>query len=127
MFQMIEISIGGKTYQVKPTMNLIRALELADCGPFRMAQLLREGQPAFATYADLVATVARYAGAEVTADELYHGLTEQDRVSELYDLARDITFALIPHRPTKALEADTPKKRTTRTISRSGTKRQSST
>lgn len=129
MFRDIEITIYGKTHRVKPTMDLIRRLEVAECGPFVMASLLHKAQPAFGTYAAFVAIILQQAGAEVTADKLYTDLTNQDRMAELYSICSQCVGALIPSRaqaePTGEGEAKKPTTR--RTTSQSGTRRRSTT
>ena len=131
MFQTIELTLSGKQYKVKPTMDLIRRLELTGCGPFAVSSMLAQGQPAFAVYAEVIAQVVQQGGGDITGEALYQGLMEQGRVKELMQTATTIVAALIPPRPVKAAGMETgtaaKKTRAPRTTSRSGTKRQSST
>ena len=129
MFKDIEITLGGKLHRVRPSMDLIRRLEVAGCGPFTMASMLHKAQPAFATYAAFVAILLQQAGEDVTADQLYADLTDHGRMQELYGICSACVSALIPSRPSAstAETSDTKKTQARRTTSRSGTKQRSTT
>lgn len=98
MFKDIEITLDGKTYRIKPTMDLIRKLELAGVGPFEMTSLLHRGSPSFALFASFLAVLILHAGGTVTDQDLYESLREQGRANELHGLCVLAVSALIPQR-----------------------------
>jgi hypothetical protein len=99
MFRELEITYQGKTHRVKPTMDLIRRLELAQLSPFEMAGHVHRRDQCFAIYASFVAEILRYAGADVTDDQIYATLTSSDNMLELVALVQTLVAAILPPSP----------------------------
>ena len=123
MFRELEISYLGKTYRVKPTMDLIRRLELAQLSPFEMAGRLHRREQVFATYAAFVAEVLRYAGADVTDDQIYATLTSSDNMMGLVAQVQTMVAAILPPSPVPVDGGAGAPAKKTQTRSASGSRR----
>lgn len=99
MFRELEITYDAKPYRVKPTMDLIRRLELAGFSPFELARRVHRQDQCFAIYASFLAEVLRYAGANVTDDQIYAQLTSGQSMADLTVQVGRIVSAILPPSP----------------------------
>lgn len=99
MFRELTLTFNGTTYTVKPTMDLIRRLELAGFSPFHLASRVSKADQCFAVYASFVAEVLRYAGANVTDDEVYSTLTSGRSLADIMTQVGQIVAAILPPSP----------------------------
>lgn len=117
MFREIEITYAGKSYRIKPTMDLIRRLELAGLSPFEMAARVYRRDQCYGIYATFVAEVLRYAGADVTDDQMYATLTDADNMIGLLGQVQTMVTVILPPSPVPVDGGSTPKKTATRSAS----------
>lgn len=124
MFRELELTYKGVDYRVKPTMDLIRRLELAGVGPFAMAGRVANRDQCFAVYALFLATILRYAGAEVDDAEIYAEQTNAAALLGLIERVAVCVACLLPPSPVP-VEGDAggkPKAATTRRRSGNGSR-----
>lgn len=99
MFRELEITYDAKPYRIKPTMDLIRRLELAGFSPFELARRVHRQDQCFAIYASFLAEVLRYAGANVTDAQIYAQLTSGQSMADLTVQVGRIVSAILPPSP----------------------------
>lgn len=128
MFRELELTYKGKAYRIKPTMDLIRRLELAGVGPFIMAGKVANRDQCFAVYALFLSVILRHAGAEVDDAEIYAEQTSGEALRDLVDRVSVCVACLLPPSPVPVDgdDAGKPKAATTRRRSASGSPRQRS-
>lgn len=99
MFRELEITYDAKPYRIKPTMDLIRRLELAGFSPFDLARRVHRQDQCFAVYASFMGEILRYAGASVTDDQIYGQLTSGQNMADLLIQVGRIVSAILPPSP----------------------------
>jgi hypothetical protein len=116
MFRELELSYDGTQYRIKPTMDLIRALETAGFSPFDLARRVHRGDQCFAVYSSFLGEILRYAGARVTDDQIYATLTSGQGMADLVTQVGQIVSAILPPSPVPvdsvgpAVDAGKPKR-----------------
>ena len=116
MFRELEITFDNKPYRIKPTMDLIRRLEVAGFSPFDLARRVHRGDQCFAVYASFLGEILRYAGANVTDDQIYAQLTSGQSMANLLVKVGQIVSVILPPSPVPvesagpAVEVGKPKK-----------------
>lgn len=115
MFRELDINFGGQSFRIKPTMDLIRRLEVAGFSPFQLAARVSKGDQCFGVYASFVAEVLRYAGAEVTDEQLYATLNSGRSLGDIMIQVGQIVAVILPPSPVpvdsagSAVDAGKPK------------------
>lgn len=99
MFRELEITYDGKPYRIKPTMDLIRHLEIGGFSPFDLARRVHRQDQCFAVYASFMGEILRYAGASVTDDQIYGQLTSGQSMADLLVQVGRIVSAILPPSP----------------------------
>lgn len=99
MFRELTLTFNGETRQIKPTMDLIRRLELAGLSPFLIASRAAAMDRCFAVYASFLGEILRYAGFNVTDDQLYAELQTVDDMVGMIGKVQTITASLLPPAP----------------------------
>lgn len=99
MFRELEIAYDGKPYRIKPTMDLIRHLEIGGFSPFDLARRVHRQDQCFAVYASFMGEILRYAGASVTDDQIYGQLTSGQSMADLLVQVGRIVSAILPPSP----------------------------
>ena len=116
MFRELELTFNGVIYRVKPTMDLIRRLEVAGFSPFDLARRVHRQDQCFAVYASFLGEILRYAGANVTDDQIYAQLTSGQSMADLLVQVGRIVSAILPPSPAPvdsagpAVDAGKPKR-----------------
>lgn len=86
-FEPVSLSWGGATYEVPPSRQLMLVAEIEDAlcggrGGSAVQMLMRDGGPGTARLSMAYAAALRFAGAEVSGDEVYlsimQGMAEHD-------------------------------------------------
>jgi hypothetical protein len=99
MFRELVLIYSGTEYRIKPTMDLIRRLELAGFSAFDMARRVHNRDQSFAIFSGFVAEVLRYAGANVTDADIYAQLNRGSDLAGLIDQVASIVSAILPPSP----------------------------
>ena len=99
MFRELTLTFNGQARTVKPSMDLIRRLELAGLSPFLIAGRAARMDQCFAVYASFLGEVLRFAGFNVTDDQLYAELQHVDDMVGMITKVQTITASLLPPSP----------------------------
>lgn len=99
MFRELELTYGGKQYRLKPTMDLIRSLEMTGINLFDVAAKVHTQQQCFALYAGFLAHILQRAGATVTDEQIYAELSKPGATVELYKTVAACVLVLLPPSP----------------------------
>lgn len=99
MFRELNLNYGGKAITIKPTMDLIRRLELAGVSPFELAARVVRRDQCFGIYCQFVGEILRYGGINVTDDQLYAELTNATSMIGIIDQVEAILSAVLPPSP----------------------------
>lgn len=99
MFRELTLTFNGQQLRIKPSMDLIRRLELAGCSPFALAARVTRRDQCFGLYCQFVGEVLRYGGANVTDEQLYGELTNAASMIGIIDQVEAMLSVMLPPSP----------------------------
>jgi len=98
VFQELEIEWKGKTYRVKPTMQLINRIE-QDVSLSRLAQRMYKGDVPASHIATVVGHLLRSAGVDVKDEELYLEMMTGNNPDVISGMCAAVVVAAFPSPP----------------------------
>lgn len=95
VYKTVTLEWRGKKYTIKPTLELINEIE-NKFSLSRVVSRIAAGDPPVSHIATMVGTMLRYAGAEVSDDEVYAELLSGDDAEAIGAMATALMTAAFP-------------------------------
>lgn len=86
IFRTVEISWGGKTYEITPSMHLLRSIEASGVSLFEIAQHLAQGRPQISHISTALSRMLQSKGVDVSDEDVYAyfmGGADPDGISQM--------------------------------------------
>jgi phage terminase large subunit GpA-like protein len=99
IFRTVEITWGGKPYQITPSMGLMRVIESNGVSMYEMSQQLAQGRPQISHVATAIAIMLQSVGVDVSDEDVYAHLMQTASGAEVSAMFRAVVIGFSPQGP----------------------------